>query len=102
MLCLCAAQLKFWFQTDLGRKIQPAATGREDRSLPCSRFLDVTQRSRDIRYYFIFPENARAYCIFYIYLAKPLSKVHVCNNRSNTDYDPQDILLHCRMVNKIG
>ena len=28
--------------------------------------------------------------------------MHVNNNGSNTDYDPQDILLHCRMVNKIG
>ena len=49
-----------------------------------------------------FLKNATAYCIFYIYLAKPLSKVHVSNNRSNTDYDPQDIPLHSRMVNKIG
>ena len=49
-----------------------------------------------------FFKNARAYCTFYIYLAKPLSKVHVSNNRSNTDYDPQDIPLHSRMVNKIG
>ena len=49
-----------------------------------------------------FLKNARAYCTFYIYLAKPLSQVHVSNNRSNTDYDPQDILLHSRMVNKIG
>ena len=49
-----------------------------------------------------FLKNARAYCTFYIYLAKPLSKVHVCNNRSNTDYDPQDILLHSRTVKKIG
>ena len=39
---------------------------------------------------------------FYIYLAKPLSKVHASNNRSNTDYDPQDILLHYRMINKLG
>ena len=31
-----------------------------------------------------------------------LSKVHVSNNRSNTDYDPQDILLHCKIVNKTG
>ena len=38
------------------------------------------------------------FCTSYIYLAKPLSKVHVCNNRSNTDYDPQDILSHSRMV----
>ena len=50
-----------------------------------------------------FFKNARAYCTFYIlYLAKPLSKVLVSNNRSNTDYDPQDILLHYGMINKIG
>ena len=47
-----------------------------------------------------FLKNARAYCTFYICLAKPLGKVHVCNKRSNSDYDPQDILLHSRMVNK--
>ena len=47
-------------------------------------------------------KNARAYCTFYIYLAKPLSNVHVSKNRSNTDCDPQDIPLHSRMVNKIG
>ena len=44
----------------------------------------------------------RAYCTLYIDLAKPLSKLHASNNRSNTDYDPQDIPLHSRMVNKIG
>ena len=49
-----------------------------------------------------FLKNARAYCTFHIYLAKPLSKVHVCNKRSNSDYDPQDILLHSRMVNKLA
>ena len=49
-----------------------------------------------------FLTNARAYCTFYIYLAKPLSKVHVSNNRPNTDYDPQDVPLQSRMVNKIG
>ena len=48
-----------------------------------------------------FLKNARASCIFYIYSAKPLSKVHVCNNQSNTDYDRRDIPLHSRMVNKI-
>ena len=46
MLCLCSAQLKFWFHTNLGlessdAKIQPAATGREDSCFwlfsPCSR-----------------------------------------------------------------
>ena len=35
-------------------------------------------------------------------MGKPLSKVHVSKNGLNTDFDPQDILLHCRMVNKIG
>ena len=35
-------------------------------------------------------------------LAKPLSKVHVSKNRSNTDYNPQDNLLHHRMINTIG
>ena len=49
-----------------------------------------------------FPQNARAYCTFHIYLAEPLSKVHVSNNRSNTDYDLQDILLHYWMISKIG
>ena len=49
-----------------------------------------------------FLKNARAYCTVYIYLPKPLHKVHVSNSRSNTDYDPRDILLHCRMVNKLA
>ena len=31
-----------------------------------------------------------------------LIKVHVSDSRPNTDYDPQDILLHCRMVNKLA
>ena len=59
---------------------------------PSLRFLTIS----------FFLKNARAYYTFYIYLAKTLSKVHVSNNRSNTDYDPQDILFHSRMVNKIG
>ena len=61
-------------------------------SLPTLQFITIS----------FFLINARVYCTFYIYLAKPLSKVHVSNNRSNTDYDPQDILLHYRMINKIG
>ena len=59
---------------------------------PTSQFVTIS----------FFLENARAYCTFCIYLAKLLSNVHVGNNRSNTDYDPQDILLHYRMINKIG
>ena len=34
-----------------------------------------------------FLKNARAYCTFYIYLAKLLSKLHVSHNRSNTHYN---------------
>ena len=66
-----------------------------------------------------FLRKARACCTFYIYSAKLLNRVHslrsrrlevvgagyrvhVSNNRSNTDYDRQDLPLHSRMVNKIG
>ena len=38
--------------------------------------------------------NVRSYCTFYIYLAKPLRKLHKGNKKSNTNNDPQDILLH--------
>ena len=55
-----------------------------------------------IRHISFFLKNARASCIFYIYLAWPPGKVYVRNSRLNTDHDPQDILLHCRMVNKIA
>ena len=41
MLCLCAAQLKFWFQTDLGRENSASFYSREESCLwlfpPCSR-----------------------------------------------------------------
>ena len=39
---------------------------------------------------------------FHINLAKLQGKVQVSKSRSNTDYDPQDVLFHCRLVNKIG
>ena len=39
-------------------------------------------------------KNVRVYCTFYMYLAKPLRKLHKGNKGSNTDNDPQDILLH--------
>ena len=35
--------------------------------------------------------------LFTFTFSKPLSKVHVRNNRSNTDYNPQDIPLHSRI-----
>ena len=56
-----------------------------------------------IHYYFIFSQKCKRVLYFLHLLGyNPLSKVHVSDNRSNTDYDPQDILLHCRMINKTG
>ena len=49
-----------------------------------------------------FLKNARANCTFYIYSAKPLSKVHVSNNKSNTDYDPRDIPLQTKLYHYFG
>ena len=67
-------------------------------------FISVIVYNRTLQFVTIsfFLQNARAYCAFYVCLAKPLSKVHESNNRSNTDYDPQDIPSHSRMVNQIG
>ena len=36
-----------------------------------------------------FLKSARAYCTFYIYLAKPVSKVHVSHNRSHNRPEPR-------------
>ena len=64
--------------------------------IPAAVFISVIVYPPTLQFITIsfFLKNARAYCTFYIYLAKPLSKVHVSNNRSNTDYYPQDIPLH--------
>ena len=72
--------------------------------IPAAVFISVIVYPPTLQFVTIsfFLKNARAYCTFYMYLAKPLRKVHVCNNGSNTDYDPQDIPLHSRMVNKNG
>ena len=45
MLCLCAAQLKFWFQTDLGRE-NSASCYRQGRQLPLTFLTMVTRWSR--------------------------------------------------------
>ena len=73
------------------------------KRIPAAVFISVIVYPPTLQFVTVsfFLKNARAYCTFYIYLAKP-SKVHVSNNRSNTDYDPQDIPLHSRMVNKNG
>ena len=45
MLCLCAAQLKFWFQTDLGRE-NSASCYRQGRQLLLTFLTMVTRWSR--------------------------------------------------------
>ena len=66
------------------------------RRIPAAVLISVIVYPPTLQFITIsfFLENARAYCTFYNYLAKSLSRVHVSNNRSNTDYYPQDIPLH--------
>ena len=45
MLCLCAAQLKFWFQTDLGRE-NSASYFRQGRQLLLTLLAMITRWSR--------------------------------------------------------
>ena len=45
MLCLCATQLRFWFQTDLGRE-NSASYYRQGRQLLLTLFTMVTRWSR--------------------------------------------------------
>ena len=45
MLCLCAPQLKFWFQTNLGRE-NSASYYRQERQLLLTLLTMVTRRSR--------------------------------------------------------
>ena len=45
MLCLCAAQLKFWFQTDLGRE-NSASRYRQRRQLLFTFLAMFTRWSR--------------------------------------------------------
>ena len=72
--------------------------------IPAAVFISVIVYPHTLQFVTIsfFLTRGRAYCTFYIYLSKALSKVHVSNNRSNTDYYPQDIPLHSRVVHKIG
>ena len=51
MLCLCAAQLKFWFQTDLGRE-NSASYYRQGRQLLLTFLTMVTRWSRSTSNFF--------------------------------------------------
>ena len=75
----------------------------EYQQLSLSVFLLILPLYNSLLFLLFFHKNARVSCIFYFLLGlASVGKVHVSNSRSNTDYDPQDILLHCRMVNKIS
>ena len=52
MLCLCAAQLTFWFQTDLGRE-NPASYYRQGRQLVLPLLTMVTCWSRSTSNFYV-------------------------------------------------
>ena len=57
MLCLCAAQLKFWFQTDLGRE-NLASYYRQGRQLLLTFLIMVTRWSRStFNFYALIGQN---------------------------------------------
>ena len=57
MLCLCAAQLKFWFQTDLGRE-NSASCYRQGRQLLSTFVTMVTRWSRStFNFYALIGQN---------------------------------------------
>ena len=57
MLCLCAAQVKFWFQTDLGRE-NSASCYRQERQLLLTFLKMVTRWSRStFNFYALIGQN---------------------------------------------
>ena len=69
MLCLCAAQLKFWFQTDLGRE-NSASCYRQGRQLLLTFLAMFTRWSRSTsNFYALIGENLTGEFIRNIYTA---------------------------------
>ena len=69
MLCLCAAQLTFWFQTDLGRK-NPASYYRQGRQLVLPLLTMVTCWSRSTsNFYALIGQNLTGEFMRKIYAA---------------------------------
>ena len=89
----------WWVVSGSGKGVQNLM-GLEYREIKIKHFFQYEYQQLVPISFFL--KNAKAYCTFYIYLAKPLSQVRVSKNKSNTDYDPQDILLQYRMINKTG
>ena len=69
MLCLCAAQLKFWFQTDLGRE-NSASYYRQGRQLLLTLLAMITRWSRSSsNFYAVIGQNLTAEFMGKIYAA---------------------------------
>ena len=69
MLCLCAAQLKFWFQTDLGRE-NSASYYRQGRQLLLTLLTMVTRWSRSTsNFYALIGQNLTGEFMWKIYAA---------------------------------
>ena len=69
MLCLCAAQLKFWFQTDLGRE-NSASCYRQGRQLLLTFLTMVTRWSRSTsNFYALIGQNLTGEFMQKIYAA---------------------------------
>ena len=74
----------------------------EYQQLSLSVLLFVLPPYNSLLFHFSLKMQERTVLFTFTWLNLKLSKVHVSNNRSNTDYDPQDILLYNKMINKIG
>ena len=69
MLCLCAAQLKFWFQTDLGRE-NSASYYRQGRQLLLTLLAMITRWSRSSsNFYAVIGQNLTGEFMRRIYAA---------------------------------
>ena len=69
MLCLCAAQLKFWFQTDLGRE-NSASCYRQGRQLLLTFLTMFTRWSRSTsNFYALIGQNLTGEFMWKIYTA---------------------------------
>ena len=79
MLCLCAAQLKFWFQTDLGRE-NSASYYRQGRQLLLTLLTMVTRWSRSTsNFYALIGQNLTGEFMWKIYTASWIIFVSTCD-----------------------
>ena len=73
MLCLCATQLKFWLQTDLGRE-NSASCYRQGRQLPLTFLTMVTRWSRSTsNFYVLIGQNVTGEFMWKVYTASWIS-----------------------------